>query len=210
MEEILASIRKIISEDEGEDQKMAGRDPAPAEPDDAPETSAEQPDATATEPDDEVLDLTQMIGDDGTVVDLDSDEARRSSTELAVELAEDYDTDKRGDDARGSDGRVEAFGHDDQATLPSNAAGRGDEGALVSPATAAAASAALSELATAIEHKGGSGIGTPLTGGRSLEDLVREALAPHLKVWLDENLASMVERLVREEIGKMVRRAEDR
>ena len=111
-----------------------------------------------------------------------------------------------------SDGRVERFRDGDRTRLPSNAVatGGGDAGALVSPATAAAASAALSELATAIEHKGEGGIDTPLTGGRNLEDLVREALAPHLKVWLDENLAPMVERIVREEIGKMVRRAEER
>ena len=46
-------------------------------------------------------------------------------------------------------------------------------------------------------------------GGRTLEELVRTSLAPELKGWLDENLPDLVERIVREEIRKMVRRAED-
>ena len=45
--------------------------------------------------------------------------------------------------------------------------------------------------------------------GRTLEEVVREALAPELKAWLDANLADLVERIVREEVKKMVRRAED-
>ena len=46
-------------------------------------------------------------------------------------------------------------------------------------------------------------------GGRTLEELVRTSLAPELKAWLDENLPDLVERIVREEVRKMVRRAED-
>jgi hypothetical protein len=34
-------------------------------------------------------------------------------------------------------------------------------------------------------------------------------LTPELKAWLDANLAPLVEQIVREEIKKMVRRAED-
>jgi uncharacterized protein len=38
---------------------------------------------------------------------------------------------------------------------------------------------------------------------RTLEDLTREMLRPMLKVWLDENLPTLVERLVRAEIGRV-------
>jgi cell pole-organizing protein PopZ len=38
---------------------------------------------------------------------------------------------------------------------------------------------------------------------------VREALEPMLKEWLDANLQTIVERLVRQEIERMVRRAEE-
>ena len=39
-----------------------------------------------------------------------------------------------------------------------------------------------------------------------LEEMVREMLRPMLKQWLDENLPKIVERLVREEIERVVRR----
>jgi cell pole-organizing protein PopZ len=38
---------------------------------------------------------------------------------------------------------------------------------------------------------------------RTLEDLTREMLRPMLKVWLDENLPTLVERLVRDEISRV-------
>ena len=44
---------------------------------------------------------------------------------------------------------------------------------------------------------------------RTLEEVVRDALMPELKSWLDRHLPGLVERIVREEIKKMVRRAED-
>ncbi len=40
---------------------------------------------------------------------------------------------------------------------------------------------------------------------RTLEDLVTEMLSPMLKGWLDENLPSLVERLVKEEIDRVSR-----
>ena len=43
----------------------------------------------------------------------------------------------------------------------------------------------------------------------TLDDVVREMLAPYLKSWLDENLEPIVERTVRDELKRMARRAED-
>ncbi|ALA18832.1 hypothetical protein AL346_17260 [Chelatococcus sp. CO-6] len=42
-------------------------------------------------------------------------------------------------------------------------------------------------------------------GARTLEDLVREMLRPMLKAWLDDNLPALVERLVRQEIERVAR-----
>ena len=42
-----------------------------------------------------------------------------------------------------------------------------------------------------------------VNNSRTLEDLVREMLQPILKVWLDDNLPAMVERLVRVEIEQI-------
>jgi uncharacterized protein len=39
----------------------------------------------------------------------------------------------------------------------------------------------------------------------TLEDVVRETLRPMLKSWLDENLSSVVERMVQEEIERVTR-----
>jgi hypothetical protein len=46
-----------------------------------------------------------------------------------------------------------------------------------------------------------------LHNSRTLEDMVREMLRPMLKVWLDDNLPSVVERLVRGEIERAQRPA---
>ena len=76
---------------------------------------------------------------------------------------------------------------------------------LVSDETFAGSAAALSQLSRTIRRDKDF----PLGGGRMVEDLVREALEPMLKEWLDANLQTIVERLVRQEIERMVRRAEE-
>jgi cell pole-organizing protein PopZ len=43
--------------------------------------------------------------------------------------------------------------------------------------------------------------GTP----RPIEDVVREMLRPMLRAWLDDNLPTIVERLVRAEIERVAR-----
>lgn len=43
-----------------------------------------------------------------------------------------------------------------------------------------------------------------LSKGRNLDDMARDMLRPMLKSWLDENLPALVERLVREEIKRLV------
>jgi hypothetical protein len=44
--------------------------------------------------------------------------------------------------------------------------------------------------------------------GRTLEEMVRELLRPHLKEWLDSHLPRLVERMVRDEINRLVRDAQ--
>jgi hypothetical protein len=67
--------------------------------------------------------------------------------------------------------------------------------ALISNATIAAVDSAFNTLAHTV-------IGQ---NARTLEDLVREMLRPMLKSWLDDNLPSMVERIVRAEIERVSR-----
>jgi cell pole-organizing protein PopZ len=82
-----------------------------------------------------------------------------------------------------------------------------DAESMLSPETQTATAGSLSEVAKAVasNRQGPVQVGD----GRTLEDIVREALTPELKAWLDANLAPLVEQIVREEIKKMVRRAED-
>jgi uncharacterized protein len=43
------------------------------------------------------------------------------------------------------------------------------------------------------------------TGSRTLEEIVRDALRPLLRAWLDDHLPGIVERLVRDEIERVAR-----
>ncbi|HZD89008.1 MAG TPA: DUF2497 domain-containing protein [Pseudolabrys sp.] len=66
---------------------------------------------------------------------------------------------------------------------------------LLSSATAAAVDNAFNSLATTI-------LGN---NARTLEDLVKDMLRPMLKTWLDDNLPGLVERIVRSEIERVSR-----
>ena len=72
---------------------------------------------------------------------------------------------------------------------------RSGERGLISAATSAAVDSAFNTLAQTVL----------VQNGRTLEDLVREMLRPMLKTWLDDNLPGMVERLVRAEIERVSR-----
>jgi uncharacterized protein len=70
-----------------------------------------------------------------------------------------------------------------------------EERGLLSAATTAAVDAAFETLARTAQAR----------SGRTLEEVVSELLRPMLKTWLDENLPEMVERLVRAEIERVSR-----
>jgi cell pole-organizing protein PopZ len=74
---------------------------------------------------------------------------------------------------------------------------------LVAPEAAAAAASSVSSLMRTLAQRNLQVHG----GGPTIEDIVREELRPLLKAWLDANLPSLVERLVRTEIERVVGRA---
>jgi hypothetical protein len=75
---------------------------------------------------------------------------------------------------------------------------------ILSSATSGAAAAAFAQLGALPRERRREGE-LPLGGvDRTLEDIVREMLRPLLQTWLDENLPGIVERLVREEIARVV------
>ncbi len=66
---------------------------------------------------------------------------------------------------------------------------------ILSRTTAAAVESAFNSLATTVLSN----------NARTLEDLVKEMLRPMLKAWLDDNLPTLVERIVRQEIERVSR-----
>ncbi len=69
---------------------------------------------------------------------------------------------------------------------------------LMSPEAATSAQSSFQTLAQSVLSK--------LGGDGRLDEVAREILRPLLKQWLDDNLPSLVERLVREEIERVARR----
>ncbi|MGH6952882.1 MAG: DUF2497 domain-containing protein [Alphaproteobacteria bacterium] len=165
MEEILASIRRIISEDE-----PAGTSAAPAE--DAKEGQ-------------DVVELTNVVEERPPVAPTAAEPVMEPVAPAAA--------------AENGQG-------ENELEPPADDGGKDDR--LVSEATAAAASGALSELASAVGGRSHKGLSLG-AGDRTIEEIVRELLRPMLQQWLEANLPTLVQRLVQREIKAMVRRAED-
>lgn len=75
---------------------------------------------------------------------------------------------------------------------------------LVAPETAAASAASVDTL---MRHLANERALTITRNGPSLEDVIRDEMRPLLKHWLDTNLPALVERLVRAEIARVVDRS---
>ena len=230
MEEILASIRRIIADDQEAARKGDEEDPfEQAMADAIGDDGAEMPDdfgsaALAEEEEDDVLDLAEVgeavppadleldhddidfRSDDGQV-DFDAiDTGEAEPEELQGQDAVDAAFDAIGiEDETDEDDGLE-FGHAEEPapapafepepayTAPAQHAFV-DEDRLISRATDEAVGNAFNQLAHTVLAN----------NGRTLDDLVKEMLRPMLKVWLDDNLPSIVERMVRAEIERVSR-----
>jgi uncharacterized protein len=160
MEEILASIRRIIAED-GEQPAAA---PAPVAA--APAVAQSVPASKG----EEILELTEVVEEEHAAPDPPAPESASSEPEPA----------------------------------PTPAAVSGDR--LVSDAAAAASLAALSQIHQLGPRNEKRMSDIPMgEGQRTIEDMVREMLRPLLKEWLDSNLPHLVERVVQEEVSRLVR-----
>lgn len=76
---------------------------------------------------------------------------------------------------------------------------------LVSDPVAHASGASIAQLAQAVASERAVALGNH---GLTLEQLVREICTPILKHWLDSNLPYMVERIVKQEIERIVTRSD--
>ena len=179
MEEILASIRRIISEDDA----PASEDAAPGDP--APEPVAAAPAVDpevepAPAPAEDVLELTERVETE-THGDLDV------YTPPAAEPAPAPEPEPV---------QSAAFEPPHQPEPEPFPMAAPAESSLVSDQAAGAAASAFGQLSAAISMP---------SDGRTLEDVTRELLKPLLKGWLDEHLPRIVDAAVRDEVERISR-----
>jgi len=182
MEEIIASISRIIAEDKHPaDQRVGAKGQSEVV-------------ALASGERSEILDLTQVVNEDGSV--------RRVSPWAEVATAPSASPDEPTASPADAAGRIEPPpSHADAALEPRLDSGRER---IVSAATSGAAAAAFAQLG-ALPRERRNEPELPLGGAkRTLEEIVHEMLRPLLQSWLDDHLPGIVERLVREEIARVV------
>jgi uncharacterized protein len=197
MDDILASIRKIISDDEARAQVSGNAMPAapPANmPFESRSTAGARAGMTANRED--VLLLTDLIEEPRLGASSPEPEA---PTPLPV---------PRIDPVSASEMPQPNF------DTP-QASASGFEPSLVASSVAGATASAFDRLSQAVEDRKSVPPATeaapapslPLgNGGKTIEDLVKEMLRPMLKDWIDRSLPPMVERLVEREIARLTRR----
>ena len=195
MEEILASIRRIISDDDKEMEaatqqnegapevkdelveEEVGAMPEP-EPEPAQELSAEEID---DDDDDDILDLTDMEAPDPEPL----------FEEQAYKEVE-----------------PEPVAPPVSPSPPPPSAPTPPAANLVSPPQAGEASGSFERLTEKLNEDYSE---LPIGNGAvTLEGLTRELVRPMLKEWLDQHLPMTVERLVREEIERLVMQSQRR
>jgi cell pole-organizing protein PopZ len=74
---------------------------------------------------------------------------------------------------------------------------------LLAPAVAAAASSSVEALLRQLEAERQASLQGPLAASITIEEAVRSELRPMLKAWLDEHLPDIVERVVKAEIARL-------
>jgi cell pole-organizing protein PopZ len=199
MEEILASIRRIIADDDSNKAPPKAADPVPAPvaaspPPESPMRQTEidtmltqlnavppppAPPAQLPAAAADVLDLTEAMATAAPAA-----EARPKPGFRTIDEQSDVVFDES------------AEGPPPRPALASPGRRNGpDNDVLISAATSAAVDSAFNTLAQTVL----------VQNARTLEDLVREMLRPLLKSWLDDNLPGLVERLVRAEIERVSR-----
>jgi len=206
MEEILASIRRIISEDDEPKARPAEPEPEPeAPPPPPPPKAAAPPPPPEPEPAplEDIFELTKVVEDDGDIVDMAEPEPEPEPEPIPMAVEED-DLLVMEDEPEPEPEPVMAAPPPppppprDFPPLPPVPDLALPEG-LMGTNSAQNAAKALYVLQSGLPMYGPE-------GPRTLEVLVEDVLRPMLKAWLDDNLPPLVERLVQTEIDRLSRR----
>lgn len=198
MDEVLASIRRIITDEappvataapaphpasEREPEPVSSADPAAIEAEPEPELEPEPaPESEFHEPEPEPEPASAL-------------EARPDPEPSATEPE-----------------MTEQAMHD-TVSAPDGAApqsfadiGPRSEGSLVDSSTSAMTASSFERLSAAVKVQAKEPSEALPAPGRSIEDVARDLLRPMLKAWLDENLPDLVRQSVDEEVARIARR----
>ncbi|WP_156453341.1 DUF2497 domain-containing protein [Polycladidibacter hongkongensis] len=223
MEEILSSIRKIISEDDKPAEAAADAEPTSDAPgaamenkelsqneldqlfDDAPAASdrVDTPEAMSEALQDDAEDVLELTEKDRLAADME-----KSVPEIVEGLSVDLDA-PSGDVVFDQLAEAKADAAQDSLGVDGSAAEalKSMMGEMAGATHAQAEEQLLSEATNSAVASAFGGLATTVlsNNARTLEDLVQEMLRPMLKQWLDAQLPGMVERLVRQEIERISR-----
>ena len=190
MEEILASIRRIIADDEPANETTESRQDKVAT---ARESAAQAPPRPSAAPSHAAPSHAAPMSPPPRIAPADAAASTPPMTEEEIDsmLAHLQGTRQ----ASAASARSEAAAASEPAPTLDAPRAAIEERGLLSAATTAAVDAAFDALARTAQAR----------NGRTLEEVVSELLRPMLKTWLDENLPGMVERLVRAEIERVSR-----
>lgn len=235
MEEILSSIRSIIEEDndsqpsKGEDSRAMSNNQNTIDsmfdtmdmPQEQPKPEAQPAQAAAPADVDDIMELTEVVEDTPAAAAV----APASEVEMSmeqpvqvqapqVELPEVVST--PADIEIEMDAVLpasEPLPQEIEQTMPvepksilKSSGSQGLDSGLTSEVSVDASARSLLEISDLV----GGVSSMPMGGAKTLEQLTKELLEPHLKAWLDDNLPHITENLVRQEINRLVSRLEKR
>ena len=181
IEEILASIRQIISDDDEENTSADNEDVAEEEV-----VQAEhEPEPEDEEVDDEVFELTEKVEEEEVDAAPEPEPEPEPEEEPIVEeeITEEIEVD------------LAETPDEPEPVKPSGVASD-----ILTESAAAAALAGFTKIARDIQVN-------RTFDGITLEDIVRAQLEPLLREWLDKNLPPMIEVLVEKELEKLSKKA---
>ena len=200
IEDILESIRQIISDEDEDDKKDGGK-----------------------------LEAEEEIADKAGDVELPSDEDGDAPSDIEGDMTEEASEDEvlvLNDVVEDSTGGGSLDAEEDEEDKASDIGGKADDeevaaadivmeeveddvsGSLMAEETEAAAAASLAKLADNVyieEERAEELVTQP--GRITLEQITRELMRPMIKEWLDTHLPELVENLVQKEIQKLSDRA---
>ncbi|HAJ90947.1 MAG TPA: hypothetical protein DCM27_08085 [Rhodospirillaceae bacterium] len=197
IEEILASIRQIISDDD--ETRPAGDIESPA--DEKFDIPVHQPDVKEEpkrESFAEILELTNEVSNEEKVFDLSDDKFDIPLSKPIVE-----------EDSSRDSGLDLSFKEEPTRKGMDMLGGQNDIDALFSAPAAEATTEAFSRLLGNIPVEREENKRLYADGRITLEDITKDLLRPMLRQWVDDHLPAMVERLVEKELEKLARQARD-